>query len=205
MLRHLAVPAILALALVSSAAAETRSLAGFDSVNAEDRLDVEVVVGPAFSVQIEGRDAGRVRTFVRDHQLHILQANRPWFGETPRLDARVRVTMPDIAGLSAARGALVNAADVRVEDMSLSAAMGGEVTITGACANLDVAVSMGGVIHAGDFHCSTADAAASMGGEARIYADRSLDASASMGGVVNVAGSPPTTDVSTSMGGEVNR
>ena len=38
---------------------------------------------------------------------------------------------------------------------------------------------------------------------ARIYASQSFDASASMGGVVNVAGSPPHSDVSTSMGGEV--
>jgi Putative auto-transporter adhesin, head GIN domain len=205
MLRHLAAPAILALALAAPAAADTRPLNGFNSVNAEDQLHVEVAIGPAFSVQIDGRDAARVRTFVRNRELHIQQTNRPWFGDTPTIDARVRVTMPDIASLSSSRGALMTAADVRVEDIVLAAAMGGELNVSGACANLDVSVSMGGIIRAGDFHCSTADASASMGGEARIYADHTLDASASMGGIVNVAGSPATADVSTSMGGEVNR
>ncbi|WP_395648320.1 GIN domain-containing protein [Terricaulis sp.] len=203
-MKRLLAPALLAMAIAMPAAAEPRNLTGFDGVNVSDRIEADVMIGPQFSVDVSGPDAGRVQTRLDGDTLRISERNRPWFGGSRRVNATVRVTLPRIEGLAASRGASVRMGRVETDSMSLAAAMGGELTISGSCRNLSVAVSMGGIVKAEDFQCLTADAAASMGGEARIFASQSFDASASMGGVVNVAGDPDHSDVSTSMGGEVS-
>jgi len=199
-MKYAIAPALVALAL-ASASAETRNLSGFDSVNVADRIRVEVVMGASHSVNVTGADANRVRTRVGDDTLYITEANRPWFGGNRRVNALVRVTMPAVEGLSAARGAEVRATGIRSSAMSLAASMGGELSIDGECRTLSASASMGGAIRADDFHCADADISASMGGEARVYASNRFDVAASMGGAVNVAGEGQRGDVATSMGG----
>jgi hypothetical protein len=146
-----------------------------------------------------------VRTRVEDGTLRIRRTNRPWFGETPPIDATVRVTMPRVESLASSMGAELSASDITAGDISLAASMGGELNVAGACTSLDAAVSMGGVIKAGELHCRDADVSASMGGEARVYASNSFEVSASMGGAVNVAGEGRASDVSLSRGGSLDR
>ncbi len=204
-MKNLLAPAILALTLATPAAAETRDLSGFTGVSAADRVRVEVSEGPRYSVEITGRDAGRVRTRVEDNTLRISQANRPWFGRTPRLDAVVRVTAPNIDDLAASRGAELHAENLQADDLSVAVAMGAELWVSGTCDDLDASASMGAIIHANNMACSTADISASMGAEAEVNAASTFDASASMGAVVNVSGGATRGDVSTSMGAEVSQ
>lgn len=191
-----------ALAMASSAIAETRNLSGFEGVAASGRYSVEVTIGSAFAVEVTGPEASRLRTWVDDDTLKIEPRNRPWFGSEPRIDASVRVTLPRLVSLAAARGADVRAADLQAGALSLAAAMGGEVTASGTCTALSAAASMGGAVDASDLQCTSADVAASMGGDARVFASQSLDAAASMGGSVRVGGAPAHTEIATSMGGD---
>jgi hypothetical protein len=192
-------------AFVTAAQAETRDVSGFTGVAAADRIRVEVTTGPSYRVDVTGSDASRVRTRVEDGTLRIRRTNRPWFGETPPIDATVRVTMPRVESLASSMGAELSASDITAGDISLAASMGGELNVAGACTSLDAAVSMGGVIKADELHCRDADVSASMGGEARVYASNSFEVSASMGGAVNVAGEGRASDVSLSMGGSLDR
>jgi hypothetical protein len=199
---------IAGLALVSlagAASAETRNVTGFTGVSAADRIRVEVSVGPAYRVEVTGADARRVSTRVDDGTLRIRRTNRSIWGGTPPIDATVRVTMPAIESLSSSMGADLNATGVNTRDVSLAAAMGGELSVAGACTTLDASVSMGGVIKAERLQCRDADVSASMGGEARIYASNRFEVSASMGGAVNVAGEGRAADVSLSMGGTLDQ
>jgi len=202
-MKYLTTLAVSVMALSVSAAAETRNLSGFESVSAEDRLQVEVATG-AYSVQITGADASRVRTQINGDSLKISQRNRPWFGETPRLDAVVRITMPRVDGLSASRGAELSASGIEARNVSLSASMGGELRVVGTCGTVTAAASMGGVIRAEDFHCERADVSASMGGEARVYASETYEGSASMGGAINISGDGASNGRATAMGGTIN-
>jgi hypothetical protein len=180
-------------------------LSNFDGVAASDRIRVEVLQGDGYRVEVLGADAEDVRTRVEGRTLKITQANRGWFGGNRRIDASVRVTLPAIDSLAAARGAEVRAANIRADDMSLAAAMGGELRVTGTCNSLSAAASMGGVVDAQNFQCADADAAASMGGDVRVFASRRFEAAASMGGAINVAGGGARGDVATSMGGSVTQ
>jgi hypothetical protein len=191
--------------LVGVANAETRNLVGFTGVSAADRIRVEVALGDAYRVEVTGSEADKVTTRIdNDDTLIIRRTNRPFWGGTPAIDATVRVTMPRVSNLASSRGAELTAANINSDEMSLAASMGGELSVSGACETLNVAVSMGGAIRAQDFHCETADIAASMGGDARVFVSDSYDAAASMGGSVNVSGGGRSDNVATSMGGSVD-
>jgi hypothetical protein len=192
-------------ALTGAAGGETRSLSGFTSVSAADRIRVQVTVGEGYRVEVSGADADKVATRVDEGRLFIRRRHRPFWGATPRMDANVRVTMPAVEGLSSSRGAELSATGINAGSLSLAAAMGGELRAAGECTALDAAASMGGVIDADELHCQHADIAASMGGEARVYASNRYDVAASMGGSVSVAGGGETGDISLSMGGSLDR
>ena len=224
-MKRLIAPLLMALALAGPAAAETRSLSGFQAVDAEDRLTVTIAMGDAYAVEVTGSDVDRIRTHVDGHTLYIEDERRPLFGRSPRLDAHVRVTMPAIEGVSASRGAQLAAnltggrcgdfdaaasmggsasvENAQCDDVSSSAAMGGEVRISGTCRMHDVSASMGGYVRASDLQCATVDASASMGGDINAYASQSYDASASMGGSINVSGGANASDTSSIMGGSI--
>jgi hypothetical protein len=211
-------------ALAVSASAETRNLTGFTSVNAQDRIRVEVTTGD-YSVQVIGEDAARVRTRIENGQLRIYNGRRPWFGSGPRLDATVRVSAPRLEGVSAARGAELNAtvtgscsdfsaaaamggtahvAGLRCNSVDASAAMGGDLRVNGECRSLNVSAAMGGNVDADDLECERVDASAAMGGSVRAFASEYYDASASMGGSIDVAGGASTHETSSSMGGSIS-
>lgn len=202
---RLLAPAILALAFAAApASAETRSLSGFEGVQARDGVEVVVSIGERYRVDVTGSDAARVRTRVNGDTLEISQLNRSWWGGTHHLDAVIHVVMPRIDSLSAARGAEVRATNITARDMSISAAMGGVIEISGACSDLDASVAMGGVLNAEGFQCQNADVSASMGGVAEVFASNTFDASASMGGIIDVAGGA-NGESSSAMGGTISR
>ncbi|MBL8543930.1 MAG: DUF2807 domain-containing protein [Hyphomonadaceae bacterium] len=190
-------------ALTMSASADTRDISGFTGVGVSDHIAVEIATGPAYTVEVTGSDAARVRTRVEHGSLQISDARRPWFGQAPRLDATVRITMPRVERLAAARGAEVAARDVNADELSIAAAMGGQLEVSGTCSALSAAAAMGGVIDAGELHCATAEVSAAMGGAAEIYASQSYEASAVMGGAIDIAGEAQRGEVSTVMGGAV--
>lgn len=193
------------LALAGVASAETRNLSGFTGVSASDRIRVEVTAGESYRVEVTGSDTEKVLTRIDDDTLLIRRRNRSFWGGTPRIDATVRVTLPRVESLASSRGAELSATGINAQEMSLSAAMGGELRASGACTRLDAAVSMGGTIDARDLHCADADIAASMGGEASVFASNRYDVAASMGATVSVSGEGERGDVSLSMGGTLDR
>ena len=198
-------PVLLALVLALPASAETRALAGFSRIAAENGVQVTVVVGQRFAVDVTGRDAQYVRTRVDGGTLRISR-ELPWFGiGFHNFDGRVRIAMPSLEAASVARGATLAATNVNAGELDLSAAMGGTIDIAGACHALDASVSMGGVLSAENLHCDSAAISASMGGTADVFAQHDYSASASMGGSINVSGNGARGNVSTSMGGSVSQ
>jgi hypothetical protein len=203
-MKYLIAPALVALALASAAHAETRNLTGFQGVAAQDGVEVMVTQGEGFRVDVTGRDAARVRTEVREDTLRISRIRRSWFGFDRDIDATVRVTMPAIEDLSAARGATLTATNVRAGELDISAAMGAEIDVSGVCRTVSVSAAMGASVDAENLVCTTADVSASMGADVEINATNTFDASASMGASINNSGAGATGDISASMGASVN-
>ena len=202
MKRALAVT-LVALALVAPASAETRNLRGFTAINVSDGIDLEIPAGAPYAVEITGPDAGRVETVVEDGALRIRQRNRSWFGRND-LDANVRVSLPQLNALAASRGVSVEASGIEAETFDLSAAMGADVRVAGACGALDLSAAMGASVRAGDLRCRTADVSAAMGADARIYVTEAYEGSAAMGASIHVDGEGASRGNSTAMGGSIN-
>jgi hypothetical protein len=213
-------------ALATPALAQPRDLSGFDTVAAEGRFRVEIAVGPEYQVVTEGPDAARISTRLDGDTLEIKPARRSWFGGNPRYDALVRVTLPRLEGVSAARGAVVNAtvggecsefeaasamgaaltvAGIQCVSVDAAAAMGATLHLDGACETLDVSAAMGASVNAANLRCGVVDASAAMGGDVDAHATASYDASAAMGGDVQIAGAARAGDLSTAMGGSVTQ
>jgi hypothetical protein len=204
-MKYLIAPALIALALASAAHAETRNLSGFDGVGAKDGIEVYVTQGEGFRVEVTGRDAARVRTEVNNGNiLEISSRSRTWWGGTRDLNAAVRVTMPAIESLAAARGAQLTATNIRAGNLDLAAAMGAELDVSGTCSRVDISAAMGASVDAEDLVCNEADVSAAMGADIELNATQSFDASASMGASVSNSGAGAARDVSASMGGSVN-
>ena len=196
---------IIAVLAVQPAQGEQRDLQAFDSIHVQDAIRVDVTSGDQLLVDVSGPEADRVRTELKGGTLNISEIGRPWFGHDRQLNATVRITMPRVASLESAKGATLIAVDVHGDDVTIAAATGGELRISGNCQSATVNVSMGGVIRANDFQCARATISASMGGDARVFASATYDASASMGGEVRVAGGGTHGRISTSMGGEISQ
>jgi hypothetical protein len=202
-MRLMATAAVVALVMAASASAETRNLRDFNSIGASDQMRVEISVGGEYAVEVTGADAARVRTRVEDGTLLIDQRNRPWFGSR-HLNAVVRISVPELESIAAARGVEVNARGVDAERFDIAAAMGAEVRVSGTCGVLDAAAAMGASIRADELQCRTADVSAAMGGSARVYASETYEGSASMGGSIDISGDGASRGRSTAMGGSIN-
>jgi hypothetical protein len=166
-------------------------------------MRVEISVGGDYAVEVTGADADRVRTRVEDGALLIDQRNRPWFGSR-HLNAVVRVSVPELESIAAARGVEVSARGVESERFDIAAAMGAEVRVSGTCGVLDATAAMGASIRADELQCRVADVSAAMGGSARVYASETYEGSASMGGSIDISGDGASRGRSTAMGGSIN-
>lgn len=188
-----------------TALAEPRNLSGFTRVDASAGVDVEVTVGPGYSVDVSGPGADRIVTRLAGQSL-IVERQRGWswgWGRSPR--AEVRVTMPRVEALSASSGADLVVSGVNGGDIALDASSGADLRVSGSCASFTADVSSGADIHAQDLRCEGGRVEASSGADARVFASGRLDVEASSGGGVVAYGNPGIGDIDLSSGGSLRR
>lgn len=198
----LAATSIAAIAAAGVAYAEPRTVSDFTSVSAEAGLNVDVSVGPNFSVDVSGRDADRVTTRVSGQTLIV----RPISGFTwGRRDVHITVVMPHVAGLEASSGARIRAEGLDGGNVELDSSSGAQLTASGTCAHVDADASSGAHIDASGLACATGSVDASSGARASVNVDGRLDIDASSGGDIYVSGTPEMGDISLSSGGTLHR
>lgn len=197
--------AIAAAALMTGVAnAETRDLTGFESVSAAGRVEVEIAIGSAYSVELVGPRVERVITRVRGGQLEIETRNEGWRSRSGR-DALIRITMPRLNGLDVSAGAEVTARDVSAARFLLDASSGGNVRLDGTCENLTLDVSSGAMVRASDFRCGEVSADASSGANASVFAEAVIDVDASSGASIRWAGPARMRNIDISSGASARR
>lgn len=82
-------------------ARDTRQLDAFDSIEMEGAARLEITIGGAQSVEVEGREAvvSRVDTEVRGHTLRIQSKPKDWFITNGRPRVTLRITLPELESL----------------------------------------------------------------------------------------------------------
>jgi hypothetical protein len=202
-MKRLIVPAILALAMATPAAAEVRNLSGFTKVEASAGTDVTVVVGPAFRVEVTGPGADRIQTSVQGDTLHVRPT--PGFNWGPRPPSEIRVTMPTVTGLSASSGADLEASGLNGGNVSLASSSGADLDASGTCGAVDASASSGADIDARRLVCTNGSADVSSGADIALNVTGTINVDASSGGGVLLFGGGNIGDVSLSSGGSLNR
>ena len=202
-MRLILLTSVLALTTLGAAYAAPRDISGFTAVSARAGTDVEVTIGPSYSVDVSGRDADRIATRVSGNTL-IIEPVRGWSWRGPR-NARVRVTMPRVTGLSASSGADLTATGVNGGDIELDASSGADLRVSGVCASFTADASSGSDIHAQDLRCENGSADVSSGADIRVYASGRLDVDASSGGGIVAYGNPGIGNIDLSSGGSLRR
>lgn len=202
-MKHLIVPAILALVMASPAAAEVRNLSGFTKVDASAGTDVTVRVGPAFRVEVTGPGADRIQTTVQGDTLHVRPT--PGFNWGRRPPSEIRVTMPRISGLSASSGADLEASGLNGGDVSLESSSGADLDASGTCGAVNASASSGADIDARRLVCASGSVDVSSGADIALHVTGTLNVDAASGGGVTVFGDASIGDVSLSSGGSLNR
>lgn len=193
----------LVVASSGTALAEQRNLSNFTNVEANAGTDVDVTVGPGFSVDVSGPGADRIVSRVQGHTLVVERQRGFHLGASPR--ARVRVSMPRVEGLSASSGADLNVTGVDGGDIALDSSSGADLRVSGRCASFTADVSSGADIHAQDLRCENGSIDASSGGDARVFASGRLNVDASSGGGVVAYGNPGIGNIDLSSGGSLRR
>jgi len=192
---------------VNAAHAEERTfnLSGFDAVSASAGVDVDINVGPDYSVRADTTDEGFERLEIRvdNGELIVSRKSRGFnWKRAPRIN--VRVTMPGLVGLDVSSGADVDVTGVTADQFDAEISSGGSAEVSGECGHINADVSSGGDLDAEGLLCKYAVVDASSGGSASIYASGSLAADASSGGDIEVSGSPEKTSIDKSTGGSVS-
>jgi Putative auto-transporter adhesin, head GIN domain len=194
---------VLAWCVSGVASADTRALADFTKITATAGTDVRVEIGPAYHVEVEGREAAQIVTRVERDRL-IVEPVRRW-GWHGRRDAIVRVSMPQVEALDVSSGAHIEASGVAGGDLSLNASSGAVMNVAGACGGLRVDTSSGANINARELQCETGRVSASSGSRASLTLAVRLDLDASSGADVSVSGAAINGDISLSSGGSLHR
>lgn len=210
------------------AATRTYDTAAFERVAVAAGIEVDITVGQTRSVSAETKaaDFEDLSITVEDNELRIGRPRSGWFTSwfSSRADFKVRVTTPMLRSLSVSSGADVSAQGNLAGDLTVRASSGGEVEVSqvkgghvkassssgsqvelaGTCLAIEATSSSGSQLDAAELICENATVRASSGSEVSVNAAKSASGKASSGADVTVRGRPPSIQVETSSGADLN-
>lgn len=182
---------------------QTLDLTGFDRIEIAGVYEMDVRVGPDFSIEISGPDyeMERVQASVSNGVLELdmkdRRRGRRHRGKRDGVEARI--TLPLLRGLdvSGVVDGDVSGIDTDAFDVNISGV--GDVELTGECGSLDARLSGVGDLDAQGLECNNVSVRVSGVGDADVYARDSVDARVSGMGDIDVYGSPENVKKSNSM------
>ncbi len=183
----LAFVAVTGLGCDAEAASETRDLAEFRKIETDGAFDLNVSIGAAQSVVLEGdaEDIASVRTRVGRGRLRI-----EFDGDNQDNEITVRITLAKITALTL-RGSNDAALDgVDSENFELVIGGSGNVAITGTCGDMVVKTGGSAAVDARHFECRDVDLTIGGSAEVELYATENLSVSIAGHGDVGVHGNP---------------
>jgi putative autotransporter adhesin-like protein len=213
----------------AASAADIRSVAAFEAIEIGGSIDLTVLPGSAFRVEVEspGGAASEVLTEVRNGTLHV-QYDRPWYAFFVSLERHrhtVHVTLPRLVALTASGGSHVSTQgtvingdkfelrasggtrvtlEVSVATLDVRTSGGSKVRLTGSAGQTLVRTSGGSDVDAGGLKSGTARLSSSGGSHIEIGESATLVVNASGGARIRYGGEPRSLTVNTSGGAGIS-
>jgi len=184
-------------------------LEGFDRIDISGVYDLDVRVGPDFSIELSGPDyeMERVQASLRGNVLELDQRDRErgdkrrW--RNKRKGVNAVVTLPSLVGLDVSGVVEGAISGISAETFELEISGVGDMELDGECGSLRAEVSGVGDLDADAFECRSVHIAVSGVGDASVYAREAVEARVSGMGDIDVYGSPPKVSKSDSMFADV--
>lgn len=168
------------------------ALTDFSAVSVKGAaMELEVAKGD-YSVRVSEDDGklDKLDVSVEDGVLTFEDhSGKGLFGSRKR-SYHVTISMPSINKLAASGAVEANISGFTEGDFDLAVSGAGEVTLSGACDNLNIGISGAAEVDAKGFHCMTAKVGVSGAGEVSVYASETANIGVSGAGEVNVYGKP---------------
>lgn len=200
---------------------ETRDLGDFDKISVTRGMNVHISQGATQKVVIKADEnlLDVIETTVSDGTLKV-SCNR---GIRKAESNKVLVTVPNLDLLKTTAGSNVFAEDtlnlkaleikstagsnvkliLKSEELTVSAMAGSNIFLNGTTESFNAKANSGSNVKAGDLLTATCDLKASSGANVWIHAQKELSAKVSSGANVFYYGSPETTNIEKSSGGNV--
>jgi len=181
---------------------QTMDLTGFDRIEIAGVYEMDVRVGPDFSVELSGPEyeMERVAASVRDGVLELDMKDRRGRRHRGKRDGvEARITLPLLRELDVSGVVDGVVSDVNADAFNVNISGVGDVELTGECGTLDARLSGVGDLDAEGLECNNVNVRVSGVGDADVYARDSVDARVSGMGDIDVYGSPENVKKSNNM------
>jgi len=179
---------------------KTYELVGFDRIEIGGVYELDVNVGPEFSVVLSGApdEMDIVEVSVEDGELVLDREERSHHHgrRWNQHGVTATITLPSLSGLEISGIIDGDVSGIDAEQFKADFSGVGAVELSGACGHLRADISGIGAFDASDLKCKTADVSVSGIGDASVYASDEIDISVSGIGSVDVYGSPSRVDKS---------
>jgi hypothetical protein len=220
---------VVPISIVAAAEKETRALSDFDAIEVGGAIDLQLLQGQSFVVEVESGDgpASRIVTEVHDGTLRLRHewSRFPDFTHSPPHRDIVRVTLPKLVALKASGASDVSSkGTVKGDSFRLEASGGADVTLDLAVDSLEVRTSGGSDVRlngnarqttlkssggsdldASRLKSDTAHLYSSGGSDISIGQSGTLVANASGGSDISYSGEPRSMTINKSGGAGVRR
>ncbi|MFY0686509.1 MAG: DUF2807 domain-containing protein [Cyclobacteriaceae bacterium] len=215
----------LAVAFVSIAQKETRSLSSFTSISVGEAIDAAIEAGSSEQVivEVDGTSPENVITEVSGDELriHMKQSLRGY----NNVDVKVWVTYKTIdeIDVSSAASLMTNGPikadrlevdvssagsarlEVEVSELEVDISSAGNLKVVGTADEQDVEVSSSGDYEAFDLKSKMAIVEANSAGSVKVFVTEKIDAEANSGGSISYKGDPEKVYADSNSGGRVRR
>ena len=171
-----------------SAKRETRNVSGFEKIDASGAVNVEIVAGEDFKVEVEADDnlLQYVKTETSDDTLKIYSADKI----SPKTKLLVRISLPELTKLEVSGASGATATNIKGDSIELRASGASKIKAVGEIKDLNAEASGASTIEASNLIAENADVD-SNGASALITAPiNDLKAQASGASTVYYTGEP---------------
>lgn len=181
---------------VSAQKTETRTVTEFKKLASAGSFEVIIEQGSTFGVTVTGTPEALevLVTEVKDNTLSIYTE----WNKRKNVDVssiKVYVTAPQIVDISlAGSGKIHTKGSFRFDDLSLSLAGSGDISLAGSGDDLNVSVAGSGDVDADDMACHNAEVSVAGSGGSKVKVEKSLKISIAGSGSVCYVGKPESLD-----------
>lgn len=167
-------------------AREDRQVAAFESVALAGSSDVEIVVGPAQTVRVEGDDniVPLISTTVADNTLRISSTG----SYKTRSGVKLTITVPRLIAVVSSGSGSMTARDITAGSFAASMQGSGSVSLTGAADELTANLQGSGSLTAAALTTSRVTVSLQGSGSAEVHCREQLTASITGSGGVRYTG-----------------